>query len=341
MVLRVTNYQTTNSFIDLINQNRVALDKTQRQIATGYKTYNPSDDAGRAGTINSLQNTLHRIERHEERVGLTLNLLQTQENVISTTGNTLIRARELATQAANGSISSEVRDQMADEIYQLRDSLVSLANTKHQGMYLYGGKLDSTPPFVLDQTYYTNPADASDTQSHWHFDNPAGSGTIDLGKTDTREVNISDTDKIRVNTAGDTIFENAVNALERLGRALRGYRTEPLAGGTPDGLGVAYNLPAEYNLQTQDILAALDMIESARSTEVEKELSSLGSRINRLDQTSSILETLKNDTEQARSKMQDADVFEAASQFSNMQTALEGLLASGSRINNLSLLNFL
>ncbi|MCB0325303.1 MAG: hypothetical protein KDD69_17090, partial [Bdellovibrionales bacterium] len=68
---------------------------------------------------------------------------------------------------------------------------------------------------------------------------------------------------------------------------------------------------------------------------------SIGARMNRLDQTKQILDTLKISTEKSRASIQESDPFEAASRFAQLQTGLEALLASGSRINSLSLLNFI
>lgn len=338
MVQRVTNNQTITTFIEQIFQNRVALEDKRQEISTGMKTVAPSDDPGRAGTIASLQNTVHRIRRHQERIGFAQNMLEVQETTMMSVNEVMMRARELATQAANETHSSDVRNQMADEVFQLRDQLVSFANTKYQGMYLYSGKADQNQPFNENNAFYANPGGAAPfppEQVHWQFD------TTITGITEVRSVQITDTDNVRVITRGDELFENCINSLERLGRALKGYRTEPTAGGAPNGAGTAYNLPQETPEQTAEILVALDEIEAARTGDIERELSSLGSRLGRLEQVNNILESVKINTEKSRANLQDSDIFQAASEFSQLQTSLEGLMASGMRINALSLLNFI
>ena len=342
MVARVSNFQITNSFIEQIFDTRSALLQKQEEITTGYKVFDASDDPGRAGTIHALQSTVQRLNSHKERISFALNMLQTQENVVTEANDILVRAKELATQAANGSCSAEVRAQIADEVYQLRDALASVANTKHQGVYIYGGLSDGDAPFDLDpdpsNLFYDLPNDASRPEStHWQFDDPA----VESGQTSTRTINISDTDSIRINTAGNEVFEDALNAMEILGRALKGYRTELDVNGDPDGSGTAYTQPADYAEQTEDIGLAIQKLDTARVNHIAVELSSIGARINRLDETTQILDTLKLNTEEARSSIQDTDVFEAATIFNNLQISLQGLLASGTRIEGLSLLNYI
>ncbi len=338
MAYRVSDIQTTRIFIDQMMDSKAAVEKKRQEIATGYRVVNASDDPGRAGTLASLQHMLQRMDRHQERISLALNTLQTQESTVSSANDILIRAKELAAQAANGTLSAGERSQIADEVFQLRDQVAGLANTKFQGVYLYGGKDDIQIPFVYNDTFYSEPPAATPNlaeKSHWVFNSAVP------GITETRDVAISDSDTLRINSRGDLVFGDALNALDRLGRSLKGYRTTVDGSGVPDGTGSSYNLPAEYNQQILDIQSAMDAIDSSRINDIQAELSSIGGRTNRIDQIKQILETLKANTDQARSTIQDTDMFSAASEFTNLQTSLQGLLAAGSKINSLSLLDFL
>ena len=340
MAYRVSDIQTTNSFIQQMLDAKAALQKKQEEIASGYRVTNASDDPGRSGTIASLQHTLQRIDRHQERISLALNSLETQESTVSSANDLLIRAKELAAQAANGTLGEEERQQIADEIFQLRDQLAGLANTKFQGVYLYGGKDDVQQPFIYNSTFYALPPDAAPAanppdKGHWNFNSTVA------GITETRDVVISDSDSIRLNSSAEQVFAPAVNALEKLGRALDGYRTTTDGSGVPDGTGTAYTLPADASEQMNDIRSCLNSLDSARVDNIQAELSSIGARINRLDQTKQILETLKGNTDQARASVQDTDMMTAASEYSSLQISLQGLLASGAKINSLNLMSFL
>ncbi len=336
MASRVTNIQLTNNFIREIFDQRAALETARQQVSSGIKVRDPSDDPGRAGTIAEFKYTLQRIERHKQRIALGENMLSIQDSVLEQTESILLRAKELAAQGANGTNSTEIRQTMAEEVWNLRDSLVSLANTKVQGIFLYGGAADDNPPFTFQTgvTGYTEPLITDDPNA-----NKRTVAATNDGQNVTRNIRITDLDTIKINTPGADVFANAIYAVESLGRSLAGYETTVDGSGVPTGAGASYS--GDYAAQTQDILAALDNIETARAGDVSIERSSVGSRMNSINQSKEILETLKINAEQSRSILQDVDIFKAASDLTNLQSSLEALLSSGANIQSLSLLNFI
>jgi flagellar hook-associated protein 3 FlgL len=260
-------------------------------------------------------------------------MLSFQDDTLNEASNLIVRGKEIAEQAANETLSADLRANLAAEVFSLRDSLVGLANSRYQGRFIYGGADDDDEPF--DPLTYTNSRFAGD---------PAGVRYVfdaEPGTDQTRDVEISDSDPVRVNSSGGDIFSNGIASLERLGRALVGFRTTPEDLSTlPDGGGVAFNFPAEYGEQTSDIRECIDLLEEAR-LDISGERTSVGGRMNQIVQAESILSTLNANLTNARSTYQDADPFLAASNLANLEVALRGTLASGARLQNLSLLDFL
>ena len=334
MAGRVTNSRTTEVLIQQIFERRSSLETIRQQISSGIEVNVASDDPGKAGTILNLQSLLTRIDRHQDRISYATGFLEQQESTLDSADSIMVRVQEIATQGANESLSAENRKLLADEVFQLRDQMVALANTTYQGRYIYGGAADSTAPFTLG-TSYTVPGTTS-AADRWVY-NAAGN----TGATQTRSVQVSDdvNSQVRVNTAG-SLFTPSITALEQLGRSLAGYRTTT-AGGVTTGAGTAYTQPADYKEQTNDIDRALDALKLARTNDIVVERSSVGARLARLDSVSTTLDSLKSSSEATRGDLQDADIFEASSNFANLQTSLQALLASSAQINNLSLLNYL
>ncbi len=334
--MRITNLNTTEQLISNIFDRRYSLDQVRQEIASGIKVDVGSKDPGRAGSIVNLQQTITRIDRHTQRIAYTTGILEHQEATLNSAEEILIRAQEIAEQGANEALSFEDRRLLADEAFQLRDQLVSLANTTYQGKYLYGVADDDDPPFDA-QTYTQSPTNTAErAYVRYVFD-------AELGTAYTpRQIAITDDDSIQVVSSGDEVFSHAIGAMERLGRALSGYRTNlDVTTGLPDGTGTAFNPATDYALQTADIRSSLDALGSARTDDIIRERSSVGARIARTEQVTEILAGLKVSTETARSSVQDSDIFEASAKFSNLQTSLQALLASGAQINNLSLLNYI
>lgn len=349
-IFRVADNTRFNNFLSDLSRQRANLETTRQQVSSGLRVSEPGDDPSSAGAIIQFQRTVQRIQGYQERIATTQGFMESQQSALESSSNILQRAREIATQAANETIDGDLRRGLSEEVFQLRDSLVSIANTKYRGVYVYGGQDDDDPPFDESTTPYTEPATGS-AHTRIVYDDFVGN-IDDAGNDDTRDIRISDTETMRINTRGDEVFSHAIAGLERLARALAGYRTEPNPfdgapspttdfSDLPDGGGTAYNLPTDFDEQTADILSAMDYVQYAKDEIISVEATSVGSRINRLDETNSILDSVKFSTLDAKANVQEVDMFESIATFSNLQTNLEALMSTGAQISQLSLLNFL
>lgn len=327
--MRIATAQRTKDFIQQIFEQQAELEKARQQVSSGLRVTNPSDDPAGAASISQYKSTLNRLEHHQTRISLVTNILSQQESFLNIAEETLIRSKELATQAANSTMTPDLRAQIAKEVFDLRDELVSLANSQVDGVYIYGGANNNTPPF--NALTYTNPVGDSVAENQRYEFSTADGSTV------TREVTITDSMSVRLNTSGDAIFSDAIRSLEKLGRTLSGYDTDD---GPPYGGGDAYTLPDDTAEQLQDIRDCIDLIETGRQTVIQ-ERTSVGARLARVEQASNMLESIKLNTEESRSTIQDADIFEAATNLTKFQISLQATLASGAQINSLSLLDFL
>ncbi|MCB0345850.1 MAG: flagellar hook-associated protein FlgL [Bdellovibrionales bacterium] len=364
--MRVTQTNLTSSFIQQIQKIREEIALTQQQVSSGVRVNNPSDDPSRAGIISGLNGTLSRINEHKQRIAYVTNMLSQQESLVTEANNIMIRASEIATQAITETQGTDERAAMAEEIFALRDTLVQLANTKVYGKYIYAGADDSVAPF-------------QDMQASFPWDEPGTlvtpSGTGDPSLVHTmfaiptttvdplysqisapfdpitefeladrlRTVNISDDQTVRVNSNGLEVFGRAINTLEKLGRSMSGYINDTFdpTTGLSNGDGGAYTFPDEFQLQTDALRALFDDLETARTEDLIAERQSIGARMSRVELAEQIISEVELGTREARSIHQDADIFDAASRLTQLQTSLEATLSSGVQLTQLSLLDFL
>ena len=332
MTTRISQNQLSRTILTDILDNRERLNKYSNEISSGLKVIEPGDSKF-SGTISQYRETLSRLEGHLGRVSAVTSYISFQDNVVTQVNDLLIRAKELATQAANETYSAENRAQVAKEVFAIRDQIVDLANSKYQGKYVYGGTDDDDPPY--DAAAYDMPASGSASERYVYDDT-----SVDPGGALTRTVNLTDDISIVVNTPGNQIFDNAIQALERLGRALEGYSTNP-ASGAPDGTGAAYNLPDETALQTRAISDAINLIDTARESDIMPERVSLGARLRRLESAESLIGLTRTDAEEVLNNLQSADLADAATNLQQAQTALEASYTVSARILNLSILDYL
>lgn len=330
---RITEGSTVRQTLRSIQEQRRDIDRIGADISSGIKVRAPGD-SNQAGTIATFRSTLDRFEGYKNRLVAVESFLVFQDDAIKNVQEVINRAQEIATQAANETNGPTIRAQMAEEVWQIRENLIQLANSTYQGRYVFHGGQDDTPPYGESITPYTNPASGEANRRFVYSETSA------LGSATVRTVKISDDLSIAVNTAGNAIFDQAVASVERLGRALAGFRTTPLEGGTPDGGGDPYGPPNAVRDQTIDIRTALDGLSTARD-QLQIERVSLGGKLRRVETAQSLLNLNKTSAAEALDKLQSTDVAEAATQLSLAQNALQASLTVSSRVLNLSILDYL
>ncbi|MBS3960371.1 MAG: flagellar hook-associated protein FlgL [Sandarakinorhabdus sp.] len=127
------------------------LAQLDRQISTGTRLTEPAEDpaaANRAAMLARLDSRLIAEERSLQRAASRLAL---SETAIGTAGEALLRARELALTAANGTFSADDRQAITREVQVLRAQLLDSANARDEsGRYLFAGSRNAGAPFAPD-----------------------------------------------------------------------------------------------------------------------------------------------------------------------------------------------
>ena len=153
MTMRVSNQMQFSLSIDTVNRRRSELIRIQEQIATGRRINSFAEDPVASRKILREQGTLRRTESWARSAGQTQVLLETSDSVLVSVEDALGRAYELTVQMANDSYSASDRQSAADEIEQIRERVVELANSERNGRYLFSGLGNVAQPFLLDGTF--------------------------------------------------------------------------------------------------------------------------------------------------------------------------------------------
>lgn len=324
---RITDTQLARTLASRTTLNREALNRYSEEVASGFAVSVPGDSVN-AGTISQYRDTLEKIKGYRTRVTTVTGMLDFQENVLTQANEIMVRAKEIASQAGNETNGTSERAQLANEIFELRDHLANLANSKYQGRYIYGGAADDAPPY--NPLTYDNPASGPESTRYW-FSGLTGTST-------ERSVAVTDDLSVTVNSPADDVFENGLRALEKLGRALSGFDT-PRA--PSESSGSAWTFPDDRALQTTAIQESIDALDTARSADIMPELVQVGARLKRLDTADSLLDLSQTSAEEIVNRMQNADITKSATNLTQAQTALQASLTVTSRVLNMSLLDYL
>jgi flagellar hook-associated protein 3 FlgL len=125
--------------------------KTQMQLSTGLKILTPADDPAGAARTLDLQESIAKTGQYQDNITMTRARLNIEEAALSSSENVLFRAKELTIQALNAPLTTQDRLAIKEEVDQLLDNLVGIANTKNaNGEYIFSGDLSNVQPFKLD-----------------------------------------------------------------------------------------------------------------------------------------------------------------------------------------------
>jgi len=136
--MRVATSQLYNT--SLMTRLTANADRIQTQIATTKKLLAPSDDPGAYLRLQGISRQSADDGTYAANIGMAQGLLAQTDTTLESVEAQLTRALELATQAANGTMSDANRAAVGKELESIRDTLFALANTKDvRGQPLFGG----------------------------------------------------------------------------------------------------------------------------------------------------------------------------------------------------------
>lgn len=186
MAIRVTQGLMFNAFAHQMNSNLSNLMESNMQSSSQKKVNRPSDDPFNSGRILSTRATLTNISVYKENIEQAMGWLSTADGIVgSGTGSVqtvLSRLQELAEQGASETYDKMNREQISYEIRQMYSQLISLANTKFDGHYIFGGQKTDVSPYkeALAADCYDQDAEnsASISNANFHVDGATNTSLI-------------------------------------------------------------------------------------------------------------------------------------------------------------------
>ncbi|KIZ37023.1 MAG: flagellar hook-associated protein 3 [Pseudomonas sp.] len=196
--MRISTLQAFNNGVAGLQRNYANATRTQEQISTGNRILTPADDPVASVRLLQLDQQQNVLSQYNANLTAADSSLVQEESTLNSVNTVLLRVRELALRAGNGSLDAEDRKSIAAELREREDELLSLMNTRNaRGEYLFSGFQGKTQPFV-------RAADGSYSYQ---------------GDEGQRKLQIASSLNIPISDSGKSIFENVTNA-GRLASAL-------------------------------------------------------------------------------------------------------------------------
>ncbi|MGM0805792.1 MAG: flagellar hook-associated protein FlgL [Bacillota bacterium] len=150
--MRVTQSMLSNNMLRHISNSYESMAKTQEQLTTGKKISRPSDDPVVAMKGMTYRTNLTEVEQYKRNLSEAYNWMDNSDAALDKATSVMQRIRELTVQASNGTYEESQKGMIGKEIEQLKEHLVSIANTQVAGKYIFNGNDTTKKPVDLSKT---------------------------------------------------------------------------------------------------------------------------------------------------------------------------------------------
>lgn len=123
-----TNVASINAQRNL-NITQLSLGKSLERLSSGYRINRAGDDAAGLAISENMRAQIRSMNQAVRNANDGVSLVQTAEGALNEVSNILVRMRELATQSATGTVSSEQRGYIDSEFQALKGEIDRIASS--------------------------------------------------------------------------------------------------------------------------------------------------------------------------------------------------------------------
>ena len=289
-----------------VTQDR--LSKTQTQLSTTKQINKPSDAPDQAATITRLKSAIDRQNAYVSTINSVKDKLSQQETAASNATDVLTRLKELTIQAANDTYSGVDRKSIDLEVRQLRDQLLSLANTQDvNGNFIFSGSRVGKQAFATDEN----------------------GKLVYQGDQTVSATGVGDQSAVDINRSGTNPFDKIIRLDENNKKMAVGFFQ------VIDDLSAALQ-----SNNSGDIKRAVGEMTTLQQG-LSDSLASIGAATNKIDNQASLAEENVLRMKSTLSQVEDTDYTEAITKMNKDILALQAAQSSFAKIAQLNLFDYI
>lgn len=310
--MRVTNNMLLDNYLNNLYGNLNKMDKLQTQVATNKRITKLSDDP--MGVISSMKCRvkLYKIDQYRDNIENARTWLTQTESSVLEMNEVIKSAYETSVHVANDYMTEDDKNAAAELIGQLRDHVLTIANSKVGDKYIFGGYNVTNKPLTVD-------ASGNILYNGLDLTNESDPALI-AENEQIIEYEIGDDLQTQVSVTGSRLMkmgdDNIYSVLDNLYNALKSNESAEVID--------------EYVGKLQDCQTHVLAIESE-----------LGGRTNRLELVSNRYDEEFLNYTKTKSEIEDVDLAEAVMNFEMAKAVYTSALQIGSEIIQPSLVDFL
>ncbi len=128
-----------------------AMARLQEQASTGSRINRASDAPSTAYKVLGLNSQQSSLTNYIDNLSEVIQTLEITSTIIGNQVSEFSEARTRLTQIANSIYGERNQERIVGGINDILEQVVSLANTKHAGQYLFGGSDSTSAPYVVER----------------------------------------------------------------------------------------------------------------------------------------------------------------------------------------------
>ncbi|MDD4951238.1 MAG: flagellar hook-associated protein FlgL [Desulfovibrionaceae bacterium] len=161
--MRVTQQMLFDRYVRNMNTSLSELIELNLKTQTQKKVNRPSDDPTSMVQILDHRDTLRRLSQYQENIDTAKGWLGRSDETLMQVSTLLTRAKELAEQAATGTLGADNREQISYEMRSIFEQLVGLSNMDYEDKSLYAGHKTGSNAFKQILWLTSNDQDFNDS----------------------------------------------------------------------------------------------------------------------------------------------------------------------------------
>jgi flagellar hook-associated protein 3 FlgL len=298
----------SNIFVRNLQKQTEAMLQRQEQLASQKRINRPSDDPAGMARVLDGRSSLAAIDQYVENIKQGKTRLEITETTLEQVDDLVQQAGDLARANSGEEITADQREFAAENIKEIYDHIMQLANSRFGGRYMFAGYQTDTAPFTRD----ADPTISTDDYTAAYN-----------GDSGSFQIPIADNIKVSVDADGRNYFgDGASGVFSELQKLINGLENADLTAGT-----------AQIRETVDPLEAAHVQIMNKRSEGAPKQY--------RLEASEQYWTNFKSKVQEAMGRDEDADITRVAVELNNLKTAYETSMAAAAKIIQRGLVDFL
>ncbi len=145
--MRVTQNMMSHSIILHLQRQNEQLYDLQTKIATQKRLNKPSDDPTGMAKVLDYRSQLAVIDQYQNNITNGTTRFESNDLTLDLISDLIRMARELGQEYSDQNMTPAQKQIAAQELQEIYDQIVNLANSKFENDYIFSGHQTDTPPF--------------------------------------------------------------------------------------------------------------------------------------------------------------------------------------------------